>query len=218
MRRPAFTLIELLVVVAIIALLLAILLPSLSKAREQAKQARCAVGLKSFGTGFHAYAADNRAFLCSGAFDPAVKSQKRDGPVDQIGWVADLVNHKLAFPATQLCPSNPARYNQKLGVNTPPEDRYSGAQARDLIARGYNTNYTQGWYMARTQFRGNFALGNEKSVPGTLGPMQVGRWAKVNDARIPILGDGRTDNLDNGDFVLNEASVKTMSDGPYGGP
>jgi prepilin-type N-terminal cleavage/methylation domain-containing protein/prepilin-type processing-associated H-X9-DG protein len=55
--RPAFTLIELLVVVSIIALLIAILLPSLGKAREQARLSVCATHLRSWGQGFHVYAA-----------------------------------------------------------------------------------------------------------------------------------------------------------------
>lgn len=59
MKRKGFTLIELLVVVAIIALLISILLPSLSRARELAKRAVCASNLRGIGQGCHIYSNDN---------------------------------------------------------------------------------------------------------------------------------------------------------------
>lgn len=58
-KRKGFTLIELLVVVAIIALLISILLPSLSRARELAKRAVCASNQRGIGQGCHIYANDN---------------------------------------------------------------------------------------------------------------------------------------------------------------
>ena len=48
-QNSAFTLIELLVVIAIIALLLAILMPSLSRARKQSRTVACMSNLKSWG-------------------------------------------------------------------------------------------------------------------------------------------------------------------------
>ena len=62
-RRTGFTLIELLVVVAIIALLVSILLPSLNKAREQAKTSVCASQLRSFGQASAIYESEYDSFV-----------------------------------------------------------------------------------------------------------------------------------------------------------
>ncbi len=64
--REAFTLIELLVVVAIIAILLSILLPSLEKARAQARQLLCLTNLRSQGQAAYLYAERNNGYFARG--------------------------------------------------------------------------------------------------------------------------------------------------------
>jgi prepilin-type N-terminal cleavage/methylation domain-containing protein len=67
-NKKAFTLIELLVVVAIIALLIAILLPALGRARESARRAMCSSNLKQVGTGLNVYAQDYNGSFCRLAY------------------------------------------------------------------------------------------------------------------------------------------------------
>lgn len=150
------------------------------------------------------YAQANDEFLCSGAFDPQV-SNRRDGPVDRVGWVADQVNSKASMPGQMLCPANVAIYNQKLGTDG---GTYTPNQARELVRRGYNTNYTQSWYMGRTEFKPG-GTGNLKSITGTFWALHTSFLRSVDSSRVPLLGDGRSDP---GAFVLGQRCVKTMGD------
>jgi prepilin-type N-terminal cleavage/methylation domain-containing protein len=72
-RGRAFTLVELLVVISIIALLIAILLPSLKKSRDQAKRTVCAAHLRQLGTALWNYGTDHGGRL------PYVISPMTDG-------------------------------------------------------------------------------------------------------------------------------------------
>jgi prepilin-type N-terminal cleavage/methylation domain-containing protein/prepilin-type processing-associated H-X9-DG protein len=93
LKRNGFTLIELLVVVAIIAVLVAMLLPALAKARDQAKTLSCGSNLKQIGMGFHQYANDYQ-----GQFPPLNAYLPIPGwnPINNSWWTNLLIdNHYL---------------------------------------------------------------------------------------------------------------------------
>jgi len=108
-RSHAFTLIELLVVISIIALLIAILLPSLTRAREAARRSLCGSNLRQIGISMHAYGTENNQEL-----PPAYR--KVFGPeVGQVRPQLFMDSHYQEFramgmlPNVMICPSSHAQ-------------------------------------------------------------------------------------------------------------
>jgi prepilin-type N-terminal cleavage/methylation domain-containing protein/prepilin-type processing-associated H-X9-DG protein len=120
MNKKAFTLVELLVVISIIAVLLAVLVPSLNKAREMAKTIVCQTNLKGLGTAWDAYAvANNGLIVCSLTYKTDDVTDTDRFAHSQYSWVHAPVNltTKESIPEKQKAKETPeqAQYGIKQG-------------------------------------------------------------------------------------------------------
>ena len=134
-HRYAFSLTELLVVVAIIALLAALLLPGLSKAKSQAQSARCQSNLRQLNLALLGYAHDNRDY---------------DPPRHSIPyWTQPLFPYYGATEAVLKCPADsraPTQIPWPPNVSKPSSGQLpydADGSHRSYLANGWNDYFKE---------------------------------------------------------------------------
>jgi prepilin-type N-terminal cleavage/methylation domain-containing protein/prepilin-type processing-associated H-X9-DG protein len=140
-QHRAFTLIELLVVVAIIALLIAILLPSLGKARALANQTKCLASIRAWGQAVYLYAHENRDYFgCKrdklpGVTDPIHTQWDQDPRAYDPNGLEGMYSGPLGRSMTLKLRFCPADGNVNMGK--PGQPYYGGRPLPSYKFAGY---------------------------------------------------------------------------------
>ena len=190
-NEKAFTLIELLVVIAIIAILAAMLLPALSRARERARGASCINSLRQIGLAEQMYASDHNGTVAY--------------IIDYVGWGGarnwGIYFDYLPHPPSNIyvCPSE-APHTDPTEAEWYPDDAWSTSIPNVAqVAAGYGL-----WYLGSSADRWNAA--RYENFPywegGRVGP-RIGYttlWDIRNPQNYPRSFDSLVVNRDTGDL------------------
>lgn len=156
-KKRGFSLIELLIVIAIIAILAAMLLPALNKARESARKSQCLANLKQLGFAAISYSGDNNDFILPAreglSGDTSTKfwyKQGRDVTKGFISPYLSMPEYASSRGGVFSCPSDPiTSFATGLGTWQCYAPVYGVSYSRNSTADTWTTKY---WKMTQVRY------------------------------------------------------------------